>query len=297
MELSTSTNIYFNRPDGSHAPIEKSIRLCGDAGYRRMDMNFVDCVNFNQPFVTDNWESWVDRLLAVANEKGINFSQAHAPFYNFCDASYPNKEFMDKMIYRSVDCAAKMGVPWLVIHAGTDYNSAWMISSSKQKNREYFLPLIEYAAKRGVGIAVENLWEYNIAPRRRYTTCIEELVELVDVLDSKFAGICYDTDHVALSGMNQKTSLLAIGSRLKATHISDCVNIECDHNVPFSGKTNWKDVLEGLRDIQYQGDFTYEMHRFTAFLPDALVPSALKYSVEVGHYMMSFLKDERSIEL
>lgn len=290
MELSTSTNIYFNRPDGSHAPIEKSIQLCGDAGYRCMDMNFVDCVNFHQPFVTDDYEAWTDGLIALAEERGIHFSQAHAPFYNFCDSNYPNREYMDRMIYRSVDCASKMGVPWLVIHAGTDYDSAWMISSSKRKNREYFLPLIEYAAKRGVGIAIENLWEYNIAPKRRYTTCIEELVDLVDSFGNEQVGICYDTDHVTLSGLDQKASLLYIGKRLKATHISDCVNIECDHNVPYSGKTDWIGVLEGLREIGYSGDFTYEMHRLTAFLPDALVPAALKYSVEVGRYMMSFLE-------
>ena len=42
-----------------------------------------------------------------------------------------------------------------------------------------------------------------------------------------------------------------------------------------------------LKEIEYSGDFTYEIHRYTSQIPDALVPAALKYSVEVGNYLLS----------
>ena len=287
MELSTSTNSYFNRPDGSHAPIQDSIRLCADAGYRRMDMNFHDCTTFRLPFVADQWQTWLESIQRTADDCGIRFSQAHAPFYNFCDLNFANKEYMDRMIYRAVDCAAALQIPWMVIHAGTAYDTAMMRSVSKARNREYFLPLVEYAARQNVGIAIENLWEYNIAPRRRYTTCIEELVDLIDSFGDPNVGACCDVDHITLSGQDQRNSILAMGHRLKATHMSDCINIDSDHNIPFSGKTDWFAIMQALKDIDYQGDFTYEMHRYTANLPDALVPAALRYSVEVGNYLLS----------
>ena len=50
MRLSTSTCMYFNRPDGTKARIEDCIKMCSEAGYRVMDMNFLVCTNFDTPF-------------------------------------------------------------------------------------------------------------------------------------------------------------------------------------------------------------------------------------------------------
>lgn len=124
MRLSTSTNIYFNRPDGSKAAIVDSVRRCAAAGYRVMDMNFHDCVTFRKPFVGDEYRRWLDEIALCAGEQGIVFSQAHAPFYNFCDTAYQDREEMDRLIYRAVECAAELRIPWLVIHAGTAFDAA-----------------------------------------------------------------------------------------------------------------------------------------------------------------------------
>ena len=289
MRLSTSTNIYFNRPDHTKAKIEESVRLCGEAGYRVMDMNFYDCTSFKLPFVTDEWDSWIHGICDVADQYHIEFSQAHANFYNFCDPNAENKEFLDRMVLRSIDCAKILGVKWLVIHAGTDFASPHLVRSSKEKNIEYFKPVIEYAAKNNVGIAIENLWDLNIAPLRRYTTTAEELVDLVDALhmDYENVGICWDVEHADIMKQTQVPALKMIGKRLKATHISDNVGINYDHVLPFSGYTNWAEFMKLLKEIEYRGDFTYEIHRYTSQIPDALVPAALKYSVEVGNYLLS----------
>lgn len=45
--------------------------------------------------------------------------------------------------------------------------------------------------------------------------------------------------------------------------------------------------MKALKKIGYTGDFTYEIHRYTTQLPDALVIPALKYSIEVGNYLLS----------
>lgn len=288
MRLSTSTNIFFNRPDGSKASIEEAVRLCGEAGYRVMDMNFYDCTTFRLPFVTDEWEKWIYGIRETAEQAQVEFSQAHANFYNFCDPNAKDKEFLDRMVLRSIDCAAILGVKWVVIHAGTDFDAARLVASSKQKNIEYFLPVLEHAAKRGVGIAVENLWDLNIAPKRRYTTTAEELVDLVDKLHESFenVGICWDVEHADIMKQDQRASLKLIGERLKATHISDNVGIADDHILPFHGNTEWKPFMQALKEIGYRGDFTYEIHRYTMHLPDALVPAALRYSVAVGTYLI-----------
>ena len=149
--------------------------------------------------------------------------------------------------------------------------------------------MLEYAKKRHVGIAIENLWDLNIAPLRRYTTTAEELVDLVDSLRMDFnnVGICWDVEHADIMKQAQEPALRMIGSRLKATHISDNVGIDYDHVLPYSGYTGWEAFMKILKEIKYSGDLTYEIHRYTSQLPDPLVPAALRYSVEVGNYLLS----------
>ena len=58
-------------------------------------------------------------------------------------------------------------------------------------------------------------------------------------------------------------------------------------NIPFSGSIDWKEAVHILRDIGYEGDFTYEMHRYGMNTPEPLVQDALKYSLKMGEYILS----------
>lgn len=292
MRLSTSTNIYFNRPDGSKADIEDSIRRCAAAGYRVMDLNFHDCTTFGLPFTGEEHQRWVEVIAELMQALGIVFSQAHAPFYNFCDDAYPDRVRMDKLIRRALDHAAILGIPWVVIHAGTDFDAANRIAASKEKNLNYFRPLVEYAEKRGVGIAVENLWDLNISPKRRYTTEVEELMDFVAEFPEELVGVCYDVGHGTIMEQDHRLNLALMQKRLKATHISDCIDKESDHMLPYSGKTDWNIVMHALTAICYEGDFTYEIHRYTANMPDEIVQAALEYSVQVGEHLIKLSRED-----
>lgn len=298
MRLSTSTNIYFNRPDGTKATIEKSIEHCSQAGYRVMDLNLHDCATFKTPFVESEkiWRSWLEGIQACALKSNIEFSQAHSSFYNFCDQKIPadHRKKLDALVYRSIESASILGIPWVVIHAGTLFDSAKLIADSKVLNLEYFLPLLDYASRLGVGIAVENLWDLNISPQRRYTTTAEELVDFVDSTGASPSeiGVCWDFEHADIMGQNQEQALRLIGTRLKTTHVSDNNGMYHDHILPFEGKTDWYEIMRILSSMKfYTGDFTYEIHRHTANLPEELVSGALKRSIEVGEFLLSLLKE------
>lgn len=287
MRLSTSTCIYFNRPGGAKACITDSICLCAQAGYRVMDMNFHDCSNFPTPFRTEQWENWIYKIRETADNCGIEFSQAHSHFYNFCDKNVMNREELDELIMRGIKGAGILGVKWLVIHAATDFNSSTLVKSSKEKNIEYLKPVIEFAAKCNVGIALENLWDLNISPLRRYTTTAEELVDLADSLPYDNVGICWDFEHAAVMKQDQVAALQLVGSRLKATHVSDYTSVDDVHILPFSGYTDWTSIMKAIKSIYYKGDFTFEIHRHTDRTPEELILPALKYSVDVGNYLLS----------
>lgn len=287
MRLSTSTCMYFNRPGGKKAAVGDSICRLAEAGYRVLDMNFHDFSTFQTPFREDGWEKWLEEAVRAKEKWGIEFSQGHSHFYNYCDPAVKDREYLDELIRRGIVAAGKLKIKWLVIHAGTDFDSATPVKSSKSKALEYFKPVIELAAEHEVGIAIENLWDLNISPKRRYTTTAEELVDLVDSLPYDNVGICWDVEHASIMQQSQTSALKLIGNRLKATHISDHNGKNDDHILPFMGATDWKEIMTALAVNGYQGDFTYETHRYTQAVPEEVIPAALRYSYELGQYLLS----------
>lgn len=287
MRLSTSTCIVFNRQKGEKLSIQECIRLCAEAGYKVMDMNFHDCSNFETPLWGPGWEHWLYSIRETAEKYGVEFSQAHSHFYNYCDTSITNKDVYDEKIRRGIIGSGILGVKWLVTHAATDFGAQRPVEASKRKGIEYLKPIVELAGIHGVGVAIENLWEENIRPLRRYTTTAEELVDLVEDIPFSNVGICWDFEHADIMGQNQELMLQLIGSHLKATHVSDHKGKEHDHLLPFSGRMDWEEVLNALRSVEYSGDFAFEVLHYIDETPIDLVPGALRYSYEVGSYLLA----------
>lgn len=289
MRLGTSTTIAFNRPGGKKAEITEAVRICAEAGYRVLDMNFHDCANFPTPLLTDRWQWWIDKIADTAVRYGVEFSQSHLHFYEVFLADEDESFEKEEIIRRCMEGSAMLGVKWAVTHAATVWNVPDMRRRSLKNNRDYFASKLELAEKLGIGIAIENLWDLNIAPQKRYTSTVEELVELVDCLNSERVGIAWDFEHASIMEQDQISALKMIGSRLKATHVSDHYGIRADHQIPYFGETKWETFLPVLKEIRYSGDFVYETHRYTQNMPDGLLPGALRFSIEVGNYLLKLI--------
>ena len=136
--------------------------------------------------------------------------------------------------------------------------------------------LVDYFAVRsdlrgsGIGIALENDFEYRSAPYQRiFCANVHELVELVDSFnDPKHVGVCYDFGHGNLGGPFHRQNLNIIGSRLHVIHVQDNHGMSDEHLLPFHGNINWQEAMEGLADIDYDGDLTYEIQEFGRYFPN-----------------------------
>lgn len=290
MRLGTSTTIGFNRPGGRKESIVQVMESCARAGYEVLDMNFHDCATFPTPLLTAEWQQWIDEIGEAAAKFGVEFSQSHLHFYEFIEASQEERQRKEEIISRCMKGSSMLGVKWAVTHAATAFHSPQMRADSLLANRIYFENKLEEADKLNLSLAIENLWDLNIAPEKRYTASAEELVELVDGLHSSRAGICWDFEHASIMEQDQESALKYIGSRLKATHVSDHYGMEADHQLPFFGVTPWESFLPVLREIGYEGDFVYETHRFTQNMPDELLDDALGFSVRVGEYLLKIIE-------
>ena len=57
MKLSTSSNIVFDRPDGSAVSMERMMRYAKEAGFDTLDISFYDWSLPGSPFLEDGWRA------------------------------------------------------------------------------------------------------------------------------------------------------------------------------------------------------------------------------------------------
>lgn len=292
MRLATSTNLLYFRPDGSRFDLPATLKMVSEAGFRVFDLNFYDWSLPGTDFLTDRWEWWIDDAAECAAKLGVTFGQCHAYFYPFLDASMSEeqKAYHKSLQQRSLNCCKRIGAHTCVLHPETSYEGVDIVRNSLCANKEYFKPLIEQMEVWGMRLAVENMCDYGIAPKRKFCAYPEELVSFVKSFGSDRIGICWDFEHADIMGQNQREALHYIGPLLFATHVSDTYSKTDNtlmHVLPMTGTIRWEEVMRALREIDYQGDFCYEVHNYLNRLPDAVIPTALKLAYEIGEYLIS----------
>jgi sugar phosphate isomerase/epimerase len=287
MELSTSLNVLF---DPERITARQAVERLADAGFRALDFNFVDWLFDGSPFIGDDWRPWLMDVRRRADELGLRFSQAHGPIFNKFEKS-ERARWLTDMSHRSLEGAALLGSRWVVyepeIQAGA-FDRAHT-ERVRQLNLEWFRELLPTAGRTGAGIAIENIADIFSLERgigRSYCSTPAELIDLVDSFDDPLIGICWDTGHAHIQRLDQGKALRAIGKRLKALHIQDNDGRSDQHLLPFYGGIDWAAIMAALRDIGYQGDFTYEIHNSVLPLPDALRDAVLRFTVDVGLYLL-----------
>lgn len=292
MILSTTTLFYGPRPDGSVGSMLESIRRIHRAGFRDLDLNFAWTRRHKTELYYDNWKEFTEECNALITDLGMTVSQAHAPFYNVVDKSYAYREEEEEMVRRSIISAAQLGAESIVIHGGSHTYSC-NYKKNKEDNMEYFKPHLELAAKHGIKIAIENLFDINDKDKGTrvpaYLADPEDLIDLVDSLHDSYdnVGIIWDFGHANLMSWDQPEALRMMGSRLIATHVQDNYGILDDHLLPYLGTIEWEPIMKTLKEIGYEGAFAYETHRMTNRLPDPVVDAMMKYSFELGQYLLS----------
>ncbi len=284
MRLSTSTNIMDMVPEPSGSVgLEECLTRCAAAGFQVFDLNLCDQGLPGRYLASDDWEEETRRLKELAQILGIQFSQSHLEFYNVCDQNAERREWREELVRRGIIASGRLGVKWAVYHAGSVYDHLdYSYAKSREANLEYVKPHLELAARAGIGLAVENVPDKE---KRRFSGSAEELIDLVDTVNQKNFGICWDFGHAHLAGIDQPYWLRRIGSRLKAVHIADNNGEWDEHLAPFYGTIDWTAMMRTLKQIGYQNDLTYEIHNMTRRLPDKLREVQLKHLIEIGQYL------------
>ena len=289
MTLSTSTWLASNIPGtNQHYPFEKTIRDLKEAGFDYLDANLWLYSERGQVFAGDDWEEQAHRMRECADQAGIAFRQTHGQTLTgkeWDDPAYPDHEFVWEMNRRCIKITKILGADWMVMHpSNLPHDPLYSRKKAMEKNIAYLSPFLEDAKKVGIGIAVENMVDFSSHRRRYCGGDPEELIELVDYFRDPSLGMCIDTGHAHISGIDVGSFLRMAGSRLKCTHIDDNLRDRDAHLPPFMGSVNWKDTVQALKEIGYTGDFSFEVGSFK--IEEEARPAWYRFMHDLGESLL-----------
>ena len=226
-----------------------------ETGFRHLDLSMYNIIYKGSPWLApgDGWKREIEDAAAAAQADGLDFCQAHSPD----GEHFAPGEKRDALILatrRSIKACGMLGIRHTVIHA-----QAYAGGTPAEFVRENiaFLKLFEKdAEKYGVDILIENsasAWnpEY-------YLRTGKEMLEFVQTARIPRLHICWDIGHANVQGRDQYEDILAMGQELHAIHAQDNYGSEDSHMMPLAGTVNFDQVLRGLIDVGYTGDFTFE---------------------------------------
>lgn len=147
----------------------------------------------------------------------------------------------------AVDMATEVGAKQL----SGPYHSAFKVFSghppSAQEydwSAEVLRPVAEYAAERGVQLAIEplNRFECYLA------NDVAGGLEVVERVNHENLGLLYDTHHMHIEEKDVADAIRRAGKHVKHVHTS-----ENDRGCPGSGQVAWADTFAALKEIDYDG--------------------------------------------
>ena len=249
MKLATTTG-DFKRVYPDRA---EHIRALYRAGFRHIDLNLYTENTADSDFMRDDWMKEVDRIRGTAKELGMDFVQSHAPNCNPLDFDC-DWELQVAVTARSLEVCGALGIPNCVYHAG------WKEGLSKEEyfeqNMLFLRRLFPVLDSTGVRLLIENSTKANMGERYYFLTG-SDMKEFIEYAGHPLMGACWDTGHANIEG-HQYSDLTALGKDLRALHFNDNRGRGDEHIMPYLGTMSVDEVMCGLRDIGYDGVFTFE---------------------------------------
>jgi len=215
-------------------------------------------------------ESRKERV-ALAKSSGLEIVDVHAEMSQSNSIWLSGAQGEQKICeyIATVEECAKCGIERMVIHL-TNGDTPPDISTIGLKRIER---LMASAVRNDVILAIENV---------RVDAHIKFIL---DYYKEKHVALCYDAGHANL--WCKDTDWLSLyKDRIAAVHLHDNNGEEDEHNIPFRGTVDWKNVMPKMKASSYNGCLPLETdcrgiddgEQFEDFL-NAIYESGLKLSI------------------
>ena len=211
----------------------------------------------------------VKELCSLLHDLGMNVQQFHSQFSLAADTERNRLEKTEQNL-RTIDLAAELGAKALVIHIAGRHDSCQGISDQAvfDANVKTLTAMAKHSENTPVRLAIENL----MTDTNRYGCRIAELKELIAAVDSDRMGICLDTGHANVDGLDVPEAIRECGSLLIASHIQETCRGNDLHVFPFSlrqGKStmDWFRIFNAFAETGYPNPLIGECSNNSGELP------------------------------
>jgi sugar phosphate isomerase/epimerase len=245
---------------------EVELKAVADHGFSFMD------IWGHVPWFDIRSSAMAAELKAMVEAQGLRIRCMHAPCEVDWDISSEDEAVRRKSVEEvilSIDRCRELDGEIVVIHPGREIEARGADAAKEHGRRielsiRSFVDIIEAARDKGILVAVENAWANEVGGREEYW------VRLMDTLDPKVAGICYDSSH---ANINPGSNEMIARSKypIITTHLSDNQGQYDEHKPPFEGTVDWRKTLKLLLDKGFEGPWLLEIvnggHDPYGFLP------------------------------
>jgi sugar phosphate isomerase/epimerase len=209
----------------------------------------------------------MDFLKTIAIERGINFT-VHAQYLNgsMNDFNPEVREATLKELFKNIDAAAELGAKVVTLHPALE-SYGLKLDKRVELEIDAYRKLADYALTKQINIGLENEAQtcFWFPDRACKFNLIEQTVELVNKANF---GFTVDFGHANVSGEDYISTIKNLGGRILHIHAHDNFGKPEDniakfnrpdpHLAPGQGNIKWKDIIDTLKEIDYQGYFELE---------------------------------------
>ena len=211
---------------------------------------------FIQYYRRDNYELDQIKQIDYCRELGLNITFCHLGYDNINEIwiEGENGENVVNQYIEDLDLMYENKIDMVVMHLITHKESPMY----NELGLERIKRIVAHAKKLGIKIAFEN------TRKRGYLEFVLKNIKEENV------GICFDAGHYHCY-FNDDFDFEFFKDRIFAVHIHDNDKTSDSHLLPFDGTINWDDVLQKLKQSNYNGPITLELcYRFD-YLKDSVV--------------------------
>ena len=232
-------------------------------------------------------------------KNGLEIGQAHAPFPTYIPGKPDSLERISPIIINSLKFCQIKNIPYLVVHGVKDPKLPQ--ETLDAYNDRLYSSLIPTLLEGNTVVCAENLWNrdpenYNCLTPAHGSNA-DAICAFLDDLNARAGrevfGLCLDTGHLNLLGLDPIPFIHKLGKRIKVLHIHDNNGGPDDqHLAPYTGTLNFDALMQALADVGYAGDLSFETFRQTSLekIPQALLLPWLKHICTIGQYFRTFFR-------
>ena len=190
-----------------------------------------------------DWEISQEEQLGYVKEKGLNVIFAHLGYQNINDLWIDEETGIVDRYKNDIRICHENGIPMVVMHLTSKTEAPMYGEVGLKRIRE----ICDYAQSLDVKVAFEN------------TKIKGYLDYVIENIKNDNVGICFDSGHYH-AHFNDELDFNKFKNRIFAVHLHDNDQSDDLHLLPFDGTLNWNETIRKLKESNYEGPVTLEIH-------------------------------------